>query len=104
MKFDQFAKTMHEIQYRYGLDEIDIALIYQTKRLSDSKDYPNVMTLVNFNNREGKTTAHKRVKDLIKRGFLKVMYVQDGRLKLVELGPFALEMLESLWDEKEYIH
>ena len=104
MKFDEFAQTMSVVRYQFGLDDIDIEMIRQVRRLSDFKGEPRIMTLINQNKLEGKTTAHKRIKVLIERGFLKVKYGKDGRIKLLELGSFAIEMLNALWEEKEYVH
>lgn len=104
MKFDEFAQTMSIVRYQFGLDDIDIEMIRQVRRLKDFTGEPRIMTLIAHNKSEGKTTAHKRIKTLIERGFLKVSYGEDGRIKLLDLGSFAIEMLEALWDEKEYIH
>jgi len=101
MKFKELADTLSEIRYMFGLDDLDIEMLRQVKRLNDLDGEARVMSVLATNIYEGKTTAHKRITILIKRGFLKVSYGEDGRIKLLELGPFALEMMEALWDENE---
>ena len=101
MKFDQFADTLSRVRYTFGIDAIDIEMIHQVKRLKDLEGEARIMSVVATNGYEGKTTAHKRIQKLIKRGFLKVSYSEDGRIKLLDLGPFALEMTDAIWDEKE---
>jgi predicted transcriptional regulator len=103
MKFDQFADVLSRVQYTYGVDAIDIEMIHQVKRLKNLEGEARVMSVVATNRHEGKTTAHKRIQNLIKRGFLKVSYSKDGRIKLLDLGPFALEMTDAIWEEKESI-
>lgn len=104
MRFNEFAKTMSIVRYQYGLDDLDIEMIRQVVRIKELDGEARIMAVVATNCYEGKTTAHNRVSNLIKRGFLKVYYGKDGRIKLLELGSFALEMMNDLWEEKEYIH
>jgi len=104
MRFDDFSNTMSIVRYKYGLDDLDIEMIRQVSGAIGCDNEVRIMNIVATNRYEGKTTAHNRITNLIKRGFLNTHYGKDGRIKLLRLGVFALEMINDLWEEKEYIH